>query len=68
VPAVRDLGRVLEVVPAVLALLLALRLCLEDRVVGEVPQLDRELLVDLLGSGSGISYSATAWTYPLLDG
>jgi len=49
VPAVRDLGSVLEVVPAVLALLVAvLRLGLEDRIVGEVTQFDRELLVDLL--------------------
>src|SRR4029450_4093385 len=49
VPAVRDLGGVLEVVPAVLALLLALGLALEHRVVGEMAQLDRKLLVDLLG-------------------
>src|SRR5205807_9980222 len=48
VPAIRDLGRVLEVVPAVLAMLLALRLSLEHRVVRQVPQLDGELLVDLL--------------------
>jgi len=37
VPAVRDLCRVLEVVAAVLALLVAVRLALEDGVVGEVP-------------------------------
>src|SRR4029453_1115349 len=49
VPAIRDLSRVLEVVPAFLAFLLALRLCLQDRVVRQVPQFDRELLVDLLG-------------------
>src|SRR3954469_7450257 len=51
VPAVGDLGGVLEVVEAVLALLLALRLTLQDGVVGEMAELDRQLLVDLLRLG-----------------
>src|SRR5436190_22686466 len=46
VPAVRDVSGFLEVVATVLATLLALRLRLQDRVVGEVPKLDGESLVD----------------------
>jgi hypothetical protein len=68
VPAVRDLGRVLEVVPAVLALLFSLRLPLEHRVVGQVPRLDRKLLVDLLGFRFGDLVVSHGVDLPLFDG
>src|SRR5690242_9585595 len=67
-PAIRDLGRVLEVVPAVLALLLALRLSFEHRVVRQVAQLDRELLVDLLGFRFGDLVVSHGVDLPLFDG
>src|SRR4051812_15522202 len=53
VPAVRDVGGVLEVVEAVVALLVAGGRAFEHRVGGEVTQLHGELLVDLLGLGIG---------------
>src|SRR5262249_1678977 len=52
-PAVRDVCGVLEVVPAVLAPLIAARSAAQHRVRGEVTKLHRARFVDLLRFGQG---------------
>src|SRR5678815_2570649 len=64
VPAVREVGVRIEVVQTVVALLVAVRLALEHRVLGQVAQLERQLLVDLFRLGAGqivVSHSRPAY-------
>src|SRR5688572_25852214 len=66
VPAVRDLGVGLEIEQAVVAALVAVRLTLEDVVLDHVAQLQRLLLVDLLGLrlGQVVGHLGRAYTEP----
>src|SRR5205823_10934272 len=52
-PAIRNLLIGLDVIEAVVAALLRVGLTTQDRVLGEVPQLQRQFLVDLFGLGLG---------------
>src|SRR5438876_245480 len=52
-PAVRDVVVGIQVVEAVTALLVAIRLALEYGILGEMLELECQLLIDLFGLGRG---------------